>query len=107
MRNLPSIPLKLACVYLVLVTSACSAPPSGPRIVLHPVRAVPSRSHLQKLEPCRTTVPARLTDTQKTNLFQEFDVWQQDRRPAGVPVETPVPPPGALPNATAASNKAC
>lgn len=107
MRKFSSILLCLACASLALLASACAGPPPGPRIVLHPVRATPSRPRLRQPDPCKTPVGAKLTDTQKASLFQEFDAWQQDRRPAGVPAETALPPPGPIPKSKASTSPAC
>ncbi len=107
MRKLSSILLKLACAGLALAASACAGPPPRPPIVLHPVGAAPSRPRLRRPKPCETPVEARLTDTQKASLFQEFDAWQRDRRPADAPAETALPPPGPIPKTTATVSRAC
>ncbi len=107
MRQFPSLLLKLACVGLVLAASACAGPPPGPRIVLHPVGTAASRPRVRRPEPCEPPVQARLTDTQKASLLQEFDAWQQDRRAAGAPAETALPPPGPIPKTAATGDRAC
>lgn len=107
MRQFSSILLNLACAGLALAASACAGPPPGPPIVLHPVGAALSRPRVRRPEPCETPVQARLTDAQKDGLLQEFDAWQQDRRPAGAPAETALPPPGPIPKTAATASRAC
>ena len=94
---------KLACAGLALALSACVGPP----IVLHRVGAAHPRPRPKQVAPCEPAVQAKLTDTQKANLFQEFDAWQRDRYREDTSAEIALPPPGPMPQAAATASRAC
>ena len=98
---------KLACAGLALALSACASPPQGPPIVLHRVGAARPRPRPRQVEPCEPAVQAKLTDTEKANLFQEFDAWQRDRHREDASAEIALPPPGPIPQVTATTSRAC
>lgn len=102
MDHLPLSPralLATCCIALPLATLACA--PSPP-IVLNP-RAVarqptvPRTREAARDRRCEQPTRAALTEAEKTRLFDEFDGWQDVRRPPGA-TAAPVPPPAPARN---------
>lgn len=87
---------RAACAALLLATSACVAPPPPivlrpPAMTRHPVatRAKEATRNRNCERPARSV----LTEAEKARLFDEFDGWQDERRPPGTTADAPVPPP--------------
>lgn len=98
---------KFACAFLALALSACASPPPGKPIVLNRVGAAHSRPRLRPVTPCEPSAQVKLTEPQKASLFQAFDAWKRNRRPADAPTEAALPPPGPIPQAAVTASRAC